>query len=547
MQTFNELPSLAFLKTEAKKSYLDAGLPNLRFHNPLITVGRAGADAIYSNEEFEASGIGRDGTGWGKLKLLSPQIDEIAEVRPHFFDKNEVNRRATDRLEAALTAKRGGAEVDKRMLSEKWQRRQVKKEMLQDIDLFSHAKKMVGGSVGREFPVIVPGLIKARAMQKKGWLQYGERTLLINEKTGKEILMSDVMIAAEKNRNNESYTMLKGIQNQAEADGLSFGMLTLSAPPRFHPNPSMGQNSWDGSSPKDAHKWLSDAWRGVQRRLLKKGITVSGVRFTEFHKDGCPHWHIIFYTTAFDLLVNEVRKVWPTDAAADFKIGDPGKGSFANYCFGYVFGAGKDGKIPEHVAQYDAKRAVWQQRKMQFFGIPNIGMWRAIRKLKNQPEDELLAGAWLAARRGDAGAFIGLAGGLAVGAKHRPLKGKVWKREGEDVKKATATNKVTGEFSEEVLDNWEMCKKIEIPSNPTAAQVVGGVAVIDKYPRTPNSNSEKGQEIGYCHWEPPKNPFDPPKKWEYQKFKPAPMSAADQAFCKEFVRRWKELYPEQCQ
>jgi hypothetical protein len=277
---------------------------------------------------------------------------------------------------------------------------------------------------------------------------------------------------------------------------MKWGMLTLTCPSNYHPAPSNGQSSWDGSTPSDAHFYIQENWRRVLKNLEKIDVNLSGIWVSEYHKDGCLHRHIIFYCNDFCALKQEVRKVWKDDVAAKFDMGDHTKGSFSTYIFAYLFP--KEGC--HEAAQYDAKRAVWSHRKHNFFGIPGIGAWRAMRALTEAPEAALQASVWRAAKRGDGQAFIALMGGLAIAQKTRPIKGKieVAGKGPSRSKQVVIVTKSTGEITVQDLQIWDIIKSIKAPQSPAVLGLEGNPevpkslvyidsgAVILNGPRTPN-------------------------------------------------------------
>lgn len=408
-----------------------------------------------------------DGTHWVRQEYPRPEHRPRAEHKPRILDRDEIARFARIRVSNSEFAVSAGAQLPSKNFKENWQRRQVRKENRRDCDMWSMSHGWIGHD---QHHVIHPQLIKDRKFQKAGWRKFAANRSLIGQ-DGQEISLLSVMEQGEKNRRAEIYVLVKGIQKVAEADGLTWGMLTLSCPSRFHPRPKNGHGSWDGSTPADAHKWIHHEWRAVLRRLANRGINISGVRFTEYHKDGCPHWHVLFYTNELTEFMSEVRKAWPNEAAADFVIGDPQKGSFATYCMGYLMA---DESKP-HIAQYDAKRAIWSQRFIQFFGMPRIGLWRAARAMAEAPGDDARADTiWRAARRGDGAAFISLSGGLAVKNKERPVQGKIERTPAPEQTKTAIIKTASGTFS-----------------YPLPVWKIRGVAVIPNCPSKPTSTPEK--------------------------------------------------------
>lgn len=88
------------------------------------------------------------------------------------------------------------------------------------------------------------------------------------------------------------YTFVKAMDALSADACLSSAMVTLTLEPEWHPNPSHGNNRWNGTSPRDAHQSLCHRWQAILRDLHRVGIRMSGLRVAEPHKDGCPHWHI---------------------------------------------------------------------------------------------------------------------------------------------------------------------------------------------------------------------------------------------------------------
>jgi len=95
---------------------------------------------------------------------------------------------------------------------------------------------------------------------------------------------------------------LGGTVEIAKAMGMAVTMETITCPSRMHP----GSDKYDGTTPKEAQKYLAEKWALFRARVSKdrsKGFQAVGYRFVEAHKDACPHWHVLICTN--DLL--EVR------------------------------------------------------------------------------------------------------------------------------------------------------------------------------------------------------------------------------------------------
>lgn len=135
-----------------------------------------------------------------------------------------------------------------------------------------------------------------RQLQLKRQRQWLKETVLVprylEPGESDELMTLDKVALTPRTRFAKTYTFIKAMEGLANEHGLVSAMVTLTAPPEWHPNPSHGENSWNGESPHEAHRYLARGWQAILIELHKKNIGVSGLRVVEPHKDGCPHWHI---------------------------------------------------------------------------------------------------------------------------------------------------------------------------------------------------------------------------------------------------------------
>ncbi|MDH0730278.1 replication endonuclease [Pseudomonas sichuanensis] len=123
---------------------------------------------------------------------------------------------------------------------------------------------------------------------------------IIVKKTGQAICLLDLYKNKSKNKFNESYFIVKNLEAIAKEQGFLPFMLTLTAPPKFHPNPLKGKCAFDAYSTIDSQKYLRNEWARFRAYLAKVGIPMSlqslfGLRTAELHRDGCVHWHLILF------------------------------------------------------------------------------------------------------------------------------------------------------------------------------------------------------------------------------------------------------------
>ena len=107
---------------------------------------------------------------------------------------------------------------------------------------------------------------------------------------------SDLYRNSEKAKANQLYLTLKAMDALATSRNYEWAMITLTCPPRFHPS----SKRYDGSSLRDGNNYLHALYRKLFKHLgksYKANDDYFGVRIVEAHLDGCPHWHILLYSS----------------------------------------------------------------------------------------------------------------------------------------------------------------------------------------------------------------------------------------------------------
>lgn len=162
--------------------------------------------------------------------------------------------------------------------------------------------------------------VKLRGAQLKRQQEWMKATVLIprqiEEVQGEEPyepLTLEQVAAGPRERFAKLYTFVKAVDVLAQEAGLSAAMVTLTLEPEWHPSPSHGQNSWNDSSPRDAHQSLCHRWQAILRDLHRAGIRLSGLRVAEPHADACPHWHIwMLYRPEYETrILSTVMRYFP--------------------------------------------------------------------------------------------------------------------------------------------------------------------------------------------------------------------------------------------
>ncbi len=324
----------------------------------------------------------------------------------------------------------------------------LKKHSRRRFELLALALGRTGEKTGRA----VSDYSSIRMMNARENAREWEETHQIRTHDDRVFKLSDIRDKKTKCEAARIYTMLKGIEKYARKKkngSLVPCFITLTAPARFHPNPSIGRDSWDYSTPTEGQEWLVDEWARLRARLAKINITLSGFRVSESHKDGCAHFHYLVYVSAeqraaihkaisykWKIVKNkksnggkdleDFRRLtgaqesnaqvkWLDDRSESEKR----KASTASYVMKYVMETlhAKPGEEDRELAW----RQVWGIRSYQFFGVTTKNVWEALRHkdAKSEPGDTLTSRAIFYARTGDFCSLLEIDGGIGIKSKDR--------------------------------------------------------------------------------------------------------------------------------
>lgn len=245
--------------------------------------------------------------------------------------------------------------------------------------------------------------------------------------------IADKSVSNPKLRRGELMCRLRGFEEYAEAHGHVGMFFTISCPSKFHRSHSQSgseNNKWNGSTPRDAARYLSALWARCRAEFIRGGVSVYGFRIAEPHHDGCPHWHILLFGGVLDLaaarlslraqaLREDGAEAGATEHRFKAETIDPAKGSACGYLAKYISknidghaleadaDTGPQGSIDTGLTGSDSARRVdawastWGIRQFQQIGGPPVGVWRELRRLNVPAVSETVEAAREAADGGD--------------------------------------------------------------------------------------------------------------------------------------------------
>lgn len=194
-------------------------------------------------------------------------------------------------------------------------RRTIRSRLLREREHFYLRLGLIGKRT--EIYVSDQQLVTRRAQLRRQERWMRETVLLprfpIPDDDKREPLTLADVAAGPSERFAKLYTFVNAMDAIAQSEHLSTGMLTLTLEPVWHPNPSVGQCSWNGASPREAHQCMGRRWQSVLRDLDRIGIGLSGLRVVEPHADACPHWHIwmLYRPEAETTILSTVMRYFP--------------------------------------------------------------------------------------------------------------------------------------------------------------------------------------------------------------------------------------------
>jgi hypothetical protein len=291
--------------------------------------------------------------------------------------------------------------------------RSIKKQLIKianDERINSEAKRRkIGGKTDQ--PYCSDETLKFRKTQEEISQKTLESVYVSRVGAGEVTTLADIAKGQEQRRFNQLFHISKNLQSVADDAGFEGYFVTFTAPGNYHPNPALGKCSYDQARLRSGHEYIQDRWKLIRARLAKLKCPLSietffGMRFVEAHKDGCAHWHLLFFTTPerFSIFENLANEYFPSRRQWDYEKVDRSRGEASSYLFKYVAKTVNSSKFDDarllpdeedesrlekdqaslkHVDRVTATLRAQRIRQFQCFGIRNaLTKYRVINKIE---------------------------------------------------------------------------------------------------------------------------------------------------------------------
>jgi hypothetical protein len=281
--------------------------------------------------------------------------------------------------------------------------------------------------------------------QKEQSQNYLENTFIENE-DGQSFSLAEISKSNVSNptiRRCEMMARIRGFEEVAKFNGDLGDFYTITTPSKMHSHSITGIKNpkYDNTTAKQANDYLCNVWACIRAKLDREKIKLYGIRVSEPHHDGTPHWHLLLFSSpehrvrSREIIQQYAMQEDGKEAGAEkhrYKCVpiDPNKGDAAGYIAKYV-AKNIDGEFIKtdsygNDAKSSAQRiTAWANlngiRQFQFVGGPSVTLWRQLRRAEEQENQELEA-CRKVADASDWAAYVLLMGGINKTRLERPIQ-----------------------------------------------------------------------------------------------------------------------------
>ncbi len=329
-----------------------------------------------------------------------------------------------------------------RFKAEKWWRRKLRVVHGRSMESFARDIGLVNS---RNQVYVSNATLYRRRTQRanaRAMLEMFEMVNELGDSFGLDELV-DKSVSNPVNRRNELMTRIAGNEIVSKDLGYVADFYTLTVPGRMHSHYGKTGDpieNYDGTTARTAQDALQKIWSRIRSALKRNNLNFYGIRVTEPHKDGTPHWHLLAFMKQEDrqaireTLKRYALEIDPDEPGAEkhrFKVKEivSSKGSATGYIAKYIsknidgyklddeqFG----GNAQNTAERVEAWSSTWGIRQFQFFGNPPVTIWRELRRLEKS-SDPTIHQAIQAADSNDWALYMVIMGGPCAKKLQQPI------------------------------------------------------------------------------------------------------------------------------
>ncbi|ODP98410.1 hypothetical protein BGL48_12615 [Salinivibrio sp. SS3] len=223
--------------------------------------------------------------------------------------------------------------------------------------------------------------------------EYLKSVKLTNGKTAYDMKKSD------KNKLIELYLTTKAFQDIAKQKCFKWLFITLTLPTEFHSNPSKGKKNWNGASVRDGNDFLKKKMNLLRKKIKEDKMEFNlengfGMRVAEPQKDGTVHYHIVLFTSKYN--IDYYRRVFEKyfEREIEVKIGFK-KSKMKTGCLIVEEGIDKNKKelkkkssVASYLMKYCLKNNKLKdldnkKEKVEFNEIDAVNAWKSANRIRS--------------------------------------------------------------------------------------------------------------------------------------------------------------------